>query len=501
MGPFFFLALVIIMLMQFKRDARIAARLSSRGLWGSPLVRACIVFLALVIVPPLLVAYSGIGGTVYIPDGGMLGVHALISLLISYTWYRYLTWLDPFEREKLGWELAVFFAACASTFLTFPLSDLVVELFSLRLDGDNWNDWWYSVIAIGLVEEVVKILPFLILLFFTKQVDEPFDHILYASICALGFAFIENTIYLERSNLYAVGGRVLYSTVGHMFDTSIIAYSMAMARYHHRPVLPAFLVGLALAALAHGFYDYWLLAPHRPFLLTLIFFLGSIHLWVVMKNNLVNLSPHYQEHMRPPSIMFRYRIINALLAIFLFTYVVKFMLLGRAEAGQLLAAQGTSMAAMMLFLAISFSAYDLIPGHIAPLLPKGGLWRLLLPKVEWNVDLSGRRLLMRIPERRSKASEYLALHHQLPLEGTLRQKIFVENEQGWYIFRPDRPIPFHKANGEVLLVKPHETNDTIPDDRYIVILVMAFAGEAAYPTARVRKEQLMPIGQVHGRLI
>ncbi|MCB0779423.1 MAG: PrsW family intramembrane metalloprotease, partial [Flavobacteriales bacterium] len=91
----------------------------------------------------------------------------------------------------------------------------------MALTGDLWDDLVYSVVAIGLVEEVVKLLPYLLIWRLTRQVDEPFDHLLYGSIAALGFAFMENTLYLESTRLTAVTGRALLASVAHMFDTSI----------------------------------------------------------------------------------------------------------------------------------------------------------------------------------------------------------------------------------------------------------------------------------------
>jgi RsiW-degrading membrane proteinase PrsW (M82 family) len=496
-----FLPLVALLLVQLRRDIRQMDRLHPEGIMRSPIKRAAVVFVALLLAPWLFVNYSGLDGRLVLGEQGQFTVHLIISFLISFTWYRYLTWLDPFERETLGWEITVFILACGTTFLTFPLTDLVVPALGLQLDGTSWNDWWYCVIAIGLVEETVKLLPLLFILLFTRQADEPFDLILYGSISALGFAFVENTLYLQSTALYAVGGRVLFASVAHMFFTSIIAYSIAMARHRGAPVVPAGVLGLVLAALAHGYYDFWLMGVGRPYVLTLIFFLGSIHLWRAMKNNLVNLSPHYQEHMRPQPVMFRYRIINALLAIFLFTYVVKFLLAGRAEANTLILAQGGGTAAILLFLAISFSSFRTIPGYIGPLRPQGALWRFLLPAMDWSVDLTGRRLLMRIPEKRSDAPHYAALHRMLPLEGRLSQRLLLDGDPDWYLFRPDRPIPFQGASGDVLLVKPHRAHDSIPEDRYALVLTMAFTGAPAFATASVAKDQLVFTGHVHGRLL
>ncbi len=497
----FLLALIVLVLYQLRRDIRMVDRLKPVGVLASPVKRAGLTFVLLLLGPVAFVEFSGLGGVLNLSAGGLLTVHVLLSFLISYTWYRYLTWLDPFEREKLGWELGFFLLASAGTFLTFPLSTLVISATGVRLDGTLWNDWWYCAIGIGLVEESVKLFPLVLLLLFTKQCDEPFDLILYGSISALGFAFVENTLYLERTELYAVGGRLLFASVAHMFFTSIIAYAIAIARHEGRSTLLYGAGGLVLASAAHGFYDLWLITPNGAFALTLVFYLASIHLWVAMKTNLVNLSPHYQDDMRPQPIMFRYRIINALMAIFLFTYGVKFLLEGRDAATDLLLAQDSTMGATLLFLAISFSSFRFVPGYIAPLRPKGGLWRFLMPAINWGEDLTGTRLVLRIPEDRSDTRHYMDLHRMLPLEGGLGQRVIMDDDKDWYLFRPDRPIPFQAAHDSALLIRPYRANDTIPGDRYVLVVAMVFKDKPQLLSGRAHKQDLEFAGFVHGKLL
>ena len=83
------------------------------------------------------------------------------------------------------------------TFLVYPISDFFELTFNLQMKGDFYHDLIYSSVVIGFVEELVKIIPFLLLLKFFKFIDEPYDYILYASSSALGFAFMENMIYFE----------------------------------------------------------------------------------------------------------------------------------------------------------------------------------------------------------------------------------------------------------------------------------------------------------------
>jgi RsiW-degrading membrane proteinase PrsW (M82 family) len=336
----FLIALVALVAYQLQRDIRLVRRLHPSPPWRSPVHRAGLIFVLLFTVPFLFVRYSGLGEALTLSSTTAISTYAFLSFLISYTWYRYLTWLDRFEPERTAWIVVVFLLSCGTTFLVFPLGSLIIPNLGLVMDGTAFHDWWYAVIGIGLVEETVKLLPLLVILLFTRQADEPFDLILYASISALGFAFIENMQYLASSEFHAIGGRVLYASVAHMVFSSIVAYSIAMTRRAGWPWAVGLFGGLVLASFAHGFYDFWLLAPDRPGVLTLLFFLANIHLWVMMKNNLINLSPHYQESMRPQPVMFRYRMINALSAIFLFTYVLKFLVDGEIAARDLLLAQG-----------------------------------------------------------------------------------------------------------------------------------------------------------------
>lgn len=497
----FLLALAALIVFQLRRDIRITDRLAPTGLWRSPIKRAGAVFLLLAIAPVLFVQYSPFAGSLRLPADQALYVHLFLSFLISYTWYRYLTWLDSFEREPLLWEAIVFVLSCGSTFLTFPLSAYLIPKLGLALGNGLLGDWWFAFIGVGLIEESVKVLPLLLLLLFTKQADEPFDVLLYASISALGFAFVENTLYLADSALNAIGGRVLYASVAHMVFSSIIAYCIVLARRSGMPWVLGMLGGLLLAAAAHGFYDLWLFGSGRPAVLTLLFFLGNIHLWVIMKNNLINLSPHYQQRMRPQSVMFRYRMINALVAIFLFTYVLKFLLEGRPEADSLLRGQGSTMGAMLLFLSISFSSFRFVPGYVAPLVPDGRLWRLLMPRVDWGEDLSGRHLLLRIPEQRSRQPHYMTLHRALPLRGELVQRMQLNSDSNWYLFLPDRPIPFTDRHNEALLIRPERANDGIPEDRYILVSVLLFKAAPDLLKGSLNERDLEVVGVVHGRLL
>jgi len=325
--------------------------------------------LLLIAIPILLIAayiLSGIelrGGNVN-HSSALLIYSILIAFIISFFWFIYLNWLDIYERENKAYIFLTFVMGCLATFLVFPISGYINKL-GFVLNGDPNNDFLYSFIGIGLVEEFVKLLPFLIMLAFSKQINEPFDFILYASVSALGFAFVENVMYLQRTELTAVYARALYSSVAHMFFSSVIAYGLIRIKIVKGKFNTLQLLGLLLlAALGHGFYDFWLISSIRIQWITTLFFMITIHMWAIMKNNLVNLSNFYDPALKLNSHLFLYRLINLML-ITLVVAIVGFNVLRGADASrQLLTNLSIYYAYMLLYITISFSSYRVIPGFV-----------------------------------------------------------------------------------------------------------------------------------------
>ncbi|MEZ4740596.1 MAG: PrsW family glutamic-type intramembrane protease [Flavobacteriales bacterium] len=412
------LALLILYLSQYGSDIRTARALAPGLSWTRiPIMRSLAVFVALVFVPPLFVLW--VGNWVLMPEWPWLWVASVVvSGLISYTWYRYLAWLDVHEPEQRWVMLLVFLFAVVLTYFVPDLYRAVERATAWDINGEFLNDLLYSVVVIGGLEESAKLIPYLVLLLFTKRINEPYDHLLYLSLSALGFAFVENMHYLHRSDLFAVTGRALYASVAHMCFSSFIGYGVARALPKGRG--HAIVVGMLMflvACAAHGLYDVWLVAPGRPTFLTTIFFLGTIQIWVIMKNNLINTSPFAEPHRKLRSTMFRYRIVNAMLAIFMLAFMVIHLMKGSSVAWDFYGGQWVRMLVMLLILAISFGSYQVVPGYVARLGVSPNPIRWFLPIGGSGEDLSGTRIRVDIPERSWKKIDLPELRRALPVMG------------------------------------------------------------------------------------
>ena len=82
------------------------------------------------------------------------------------------------------------------------LEPLGLRYDAVALGEDNpWGLLAYATLVIGPVEELAKLLPFLLIVIRLKAFDEPLDGIIYASFIGLGYAAAENVYYLEYLTL------------------------------------------------------------------------------------------------------------------------------------------------------------------------------------------------------------------------------------------------------------------------------------------------------------
>lgn len=114
----------------------------------------------------------------------------------------------------------------------------------------------YAVFAIGPIEEIAKLLPFVIIVLRFPEFDEPMDGIIYASFIGLGYATVENWQYLEYLTTVEAVARGFASPVIHILFASIWGHWIARAHLSGRKVLRTTILSVAAASLLHGLYDF-----------------------------------------------------------------------------------------------------------------------------------------------------------------------------------------------------------------------------------------------------
>ncbi|MGB9742845.1 MAG: PrsW family glutamic-type intramembrane protease [candidate division WOR-3 bacterium] len=212
----------------------------------------------------------------------MLAILPGIALLLFF-YFR-----DRYKKEPL-WP--IFLAFVLGAFVTLPAS--VSSSFLQRLTG--WlrpGAGIFQVLTgaffiVGLVEEGWKFFVVRFYCYHRPEFDEPYDGIMYSTAVALGFATLENILYVFNPGV--LGGwrtgilRAFMAVPSHAFYGVLMGFFLGEAKFA-RSTAEANLLGLAgfaLAVIAHGLYDFIVIVlPHRP-LLTGSLIVFSVLVWVV----------------------------------------------------------------------------------------------------------------------------------------------------------------------------------------------------------------------------
>ncbi len=177
-----------------------------------------------------------------------------------------------------------FIAGMAVVPMALPLQKLALELYS----GANVMVVWV------IVEELLKYAVALLLIFWNREVDEPIDMVIYMIVVALGFAALENALFIfnplvlgEYMNSAVTGSfRFLGATLLHVLASGTVGVALALAFYRSRSVqVLAGTIGLSLAIVLHALFNFFIMSTNGETILTVFLFvwMGIILLFLLFE--------------------------------------------------------------------------------------------------------------------------------------------------------------------------------------------------------------------------
>lgn len=180
----------------------------------------------------------------------------------------FINWLDRFEKEPKALLGAAFMwgvlIAGGGAYIINTVLGLGVYIVT---GSEGTTDFATASIIAPIVEECLKGLAVLVVfLLFRKEFDSVLDGIIYAGITALGFAAIENVLYIYNYG-YQEGGwsglwqlvfiRVVLVGWQHPFYTAFTGIGLALARMNRNLLVKIISVfgGFGLAVFTHAFHN------------------------------------------------------------------------------------------------------------------------------------------------------------------------------------------------------------------------------------------------------
>lgn len=202
----------------------------------------------------------------------------------------YLT--DRYDKEPLGLLLKVFIWGALSV---IPTAIVEKFLISFNIFGGLLNAAFMAFIVAGFTEEFFKREVVLRTAFKHPEFNEKLDGIIYAAFSALGFATVENVMYVVfrfAVNPYVGLYRGIFSVPAHLLFGVTMGYYLSLAKFSRdeNSYKYYFRKSLTVPLILHGIFDF-ILMSQIPMLLT--FFIPFVlYLWVV---NLKKLNKYYSE--------------------------------------------------------------------------------------------------------------------------------------------------------------------------------------------------------------
>lgn len=180
----------------------------------------------------------------------------------------FVNWLDRYEKEpKLLLGAAFLWGVVIAGGGAYVLNTVVgISVYSLT-GSARTADFSTTSIAAPIIEEALKGFAVLVVfLLFRNEFDSVLDGIVYAAITAMGFAAIENVLYIYR-NGFQEGGwhgfwilvfiRVILVSWMHPFFTSFTGIGLAIARLNRNILIKLIAVpaGYTVAVFTHAFHN------------------------------------------------------------------------------------------------------------------------------------------------------------------------------------------------------------------------------------------------------
>jgi RsiW-degrading membrane proteinase PrsW (M82 family) len=228
-------------------------------------LRAARRWLLILIALALFIAQVAVAGLL-IAERPVLGGLALVSIvpalaLAGYLWYEDPTRREPLELLAATFLLSILFASFASV-----VNTLFFPAFSLF--GAVGFPLFFFVV-VGPIEETVKWLAIRVHAYRSDSFDAVIDGVVYGAVAGLGFAAIENLIYIINVFLQTADAGMsaqLQSVIdttylrafvgpGHVIYSAFAGYYLGLAKFNPENRGPIVVKGLVIAVFIHALYN------------------------------------------------------------------------------------------------------------------------------------------------------------------------------------------------------------------------------------------------------
>ena len=198
----------------------------------------------------------------------------ILSLAPVFIIGGYIYFRDKYEKEPIRLLLLALFLGALTVVPVFFLEQLLhgfTNLFS-GFAAAAWN----AFVVAAFSEELFKYIVLYLLIWKSREFNEKYDGIVYAVFVSLGFAGVENVLYVMGNGFGTGISRALTAVPAHAIFGITMGFYFGLAKFYRKKEFQLKLKALVYPIILHGIYDFilftqieWLIFVFLGFLIFL----------------------------------------------------------------------------------------------------------------------------------------------------------------------------------------------------------------------------------------
>ena len=150
--------------------------------------------------------------------------------------------------------------------------------FFLPLFPGIFNAAYHGFVVAGFSEELFKFLALYLLFWRTSVINEKFDGIVYATFVSLGFAGVENVLYVIEGGLSTGMVRAITAVPAHAIFGITMGFYAGQARFYDKERKQLLQKALLWPIFLHGTYDFILMTGINWLLVFWLMFVAYLYI-------------------------------------------------------------------------------------------------------------------------------------------------------------------------------------------------------------------------------